>query len=319
MSTTTSYIKVPLSELELVESSIALLPVDIYHEESPQKLQKIKQKGSAFPQLLNLPTNVKKQGWIFLKKEDYRHYVGFSISQGSLALTPLQAVSKRHTVLIEKIENLLSEFSQNGLKAKDQNIVLNTLSNALHFTIENPLTSKLIERIENLEQNNSHSLAVAIWAQLLIKNIGWSGEPIAFRVALCALFHDVGMNEIVDQLLQKPANELTDQDQRVIESHAIRGRDILKSITGMPDEITSVAHQHHEYADGTGYPQKLFLDDIHPIARLIALANRFHEIYVDVQSSEFALREAFHQLKKDQARFDLRFFKGLEEILSIRS
>lgn len=317
MPTTHSYIKVPISEFELGKSSTALLPVDIYYEESPYKIQKIKQKGSSFYSGLTL--NVKKAGWILLKKEDYRHYVGFVISQGTLALTPIELVSKRVAALNEKIKAILDQFEQNGLDLKYKNLVLNTLTNALHFTIENPVTSKLIEKIENLEQKNSHSLAVAIWSQILLRSLGWpGGEPLAFRVALCAFFHDIGMNEIVDELLQKPSHELTEQDIRVIESHATRGRDILKSITGMPEEISAVAYQHHEHANGTGYPQKLLLDDIHPIARLISLTNRFHEHCLSAQSSKTAFKEAFHQIEKDQDHFDLHLLKGLEEILLIR-
>ncbi len=309
MSNGTEYFKIPVTDFA-EESS---LPVDVYFESQPDKFQRLAQTGSFFS-LRHIPFSTQKQlQWLFLKKEDYRQYVNFSVGQSGLELTPKFDVHTKLDLLNKKIDEKISHYLEQGISKSSLEIVQNTLQNILHLVIENPVTNKLFEKIELIESQHYHSLSVAIWSQILAERLGWSGEPTAFRVAFCALFHDVGFNDNVDALLQKDPTELNSQDVRILEGHVYRGRDILTSISGLPSEVITVAFQHHELVNGTGYPEKLFLDEIHPIARLISLTNRFYEIYFN--SKLDSLIEAFHILKKDQIHFDLRFFKTLEDVL----
>lgn len=310
MPTGSEYLKIPLSEFAEEDS----LPMDLYFESEPGKVQKLAQKNSHFS-IRHLPPPLKRNlRWIFLKKEDYRLFVHFSVGQGGLSFTSQADLQQKLSRLNQHIEKCLAEYQQQGLSLSSLDLVTNTLNNVLHLVIENPITNKLFEKIEALEGSQLHSISVAVWTQILALRLGWSGEPTAFRVALCTLLHDVGSNENVDKLQQKNPNELSSQDIRLLEGHVLRGRDILSSISGMPAEAITVAHQHHENVDGSGYPQKLFLDNIHPISRLVSLANRFYQIYSNMQKQR-SLSEAFQIFKKEQMSFDLRFFKTLEEVL----
>lgn len=312
MSLDSEYFKVPLIDF----TEVSPLPVDIFYEVAPEKIQKIGQKGSAYS-LKQLYSTVKKDSpWLLLKKEDYRFYVGFTIAHGSQPLIPTTEILQKLHDLNLKIEALLKQYVQDGLRIHEPEAVSNTLLNALHLALENPITFKLLEKIEITDGPSLHFLAVAVWTQVLARNLGWSGEPTAFRVVLCALFHDVGSNENIEALLRRPLKTLSETELRILESHTIRGRDILSSIAGMPSEVITVAHQHHEAVNGEGYPQKLFLDGIHPIARLIALVNRFYEVYSNTRKDKSSVKQILDIFRKDHANFDLRFFKTLEEVLN---
>lgn len=311
MSKDAEYFKIPVTDFTEETS----LPVDLYYESQPYKIQKIAQKGSSFS-IRDIPFSTKKHlQWLLLKKEDYRFYVNFSVGQGGLPLTTAEEIQRKLAELNLKISDKISHYVQEGLSKNSLESVQNTLQNVLHLAIENPVTYKLLEKIEALESQHDHSLCVAIWSQMLAERLGWSGEPTAFRVVLCALFHDVGFNDNVDALLKKETHELSEHDNRVLEGHVLRGRDILLSIPGLPSEVIAVAYQHHELVNGTGYPEKRFLDDIHPIARLVSLINRFYEIYLNTREENLSLVAVFQIFKKDQINYDLRFFKTLEEII----
>lgn len=305
------YFRVPLRDF--VEGSLSL--IDIFLETSPEKVQKIVTKGSHFS-TKHIPSNFKKNlKWVLLKKEDYRTYVNFNVSYKAQDLTSVLEISQKLQSLNQNIKFLLSQFIQAGLISEYLENVLITTSNVLYFTVENPATFKLLEKIETFENHSSHSLIIAIWAQLLTRHLGWSSEQTAFHITFCALFHDVGFNQNVDHLLRKPFDQLTDKEVRILESHVTRGRDILKSIPGMPTEASIVAYQHHERVNGKGFPEKLFLNDIHPFSRLIGLINRFYEYHTHPSETQGTLAATLSAFRKDKLHYDLHFFKALEEIL----
>ena len=55
------------------------------------------------------------------------------------------------------------------------------------------------------------------------------------------------------------------------------GMQLLNRIKGW-SEAAEIVQQHHEKYDGTGYPEGLSQDQIHPGAMIIALADTFYEV-----------------------------------------
>ena len=61
---------------------------------------------------------------------------------------------------------------------------------------------------------------------------------------------------------------------------------------GLPDEVLSMVRSHHERADGSGYPESLMLDQIHPYARIAAVA----DVY-DAMTTERSYHEKMTPIK----------------------
>ena len=72
--------------------------------------------------------------------------------------------------------------------------------------------------------------------------------------------HDIGNIGIPDNILHKPC-VLTDEEYSIIQKHTILGEEILKNITEVP-ELSKIVRSHHEFYDGTGYPDGLSGNDI---------------------------------------------------------
>jgi hypothetical protein len=47
---------------------------------------------------------------------------------------------------------------------------------------------------------------------------------------------------------------------------------------GLPDRIAKLILQHHEHADGTGYPKRIKTEQTDPLARLLALVNVYDNL-----------------------------------------
>jgi putative nucleotidyltransferase with HDIG domain len=115
-----------------------------------------------------------------------------------------------------------------------------------------------------------HSAQVGMIAYFIAKWLGKS-ESDARVAGKAGYLHDIGKSKIPSAMLQKPAN-LTPAEFEEIKNHTLYGYEILKRSYGN-SVYSVVALQHHERLDGTGYPHGLKEDEIHPISRIVAVAD----------------------------------------------
>ena len=100
------------------------------------------------------------------------------------------------------------------------------------------------------------------------------------RLHSAAMFHDVGKARIPLAVLDKPGR-LDDQERALIETHPVAGYDALKGTTGISAEILDGVRHHHEYLDGSGYPDRLHAADISDIVRILTISDIFAALIED--------------------------------------
>ena len=87
----------------------------------------------------------------------------------------------------------------------------------------------------------------------------------------------------------------------------------------------TIALQHHERWDGTGYPHGLVEDETHVFGRITALADVFDALACDrVYKKAWPLEEVIAYLREQKGRqFDPRltdiFLESMDEMLAIRA
>ncbi|KIL42406.1 HD family phosphohydrolase [Gordoniibacillus kamchatkensis] len=115
-----------------------------------------------------------------------------------------------------------------------------------------------------------HSVQVGMLSYYIAK---WSGlsEKQAVHAGKAGYLHDIGKSMIDNAILQKPG-KLTDEEYDEIKKHTIYGHDILRRSFDDPS-LALVAMQHHERLDGQGYPNGLTGEQIHPLAKIVAIAD----------------------------------------------
>ena len=119
-----------------------------------------------------------------------------------------------------------------------------------------------------------HVIRMGHVAKVLAKACGYS-EHDANELFHAAPMHDVGKIGIPDAILQKPG-KLTDDEFAVMRQHPIIGARILgEHPTGLLKLAATVALNHHEKWDGSGYPHGLAGEAIPHAARIVALADVF--------------------------------------------
>jgi putative nucleotidyltransferase with HDIG domain len=93
------------------------------------------------------------------------------------------------------------------------------------------------------------------------------------------LLHDIGKIAVPPAVLDK-SGRLTDEEWVVMRRHPLVGCEILAPIPAFADALP-IVRSHHERMDGTGYPDRLYGDDIPYLARVLAVADVFDALASD--------------------------------------
>ena len=129
----------------------------------------------------------------------------------------------------------------------------------------------------------AHSERVAVYATATGNQLGMDDDEL-LDLRWAAALHDVGKIAVDPKLLRK-FGKLTDEEMRLMRSHADTAMRVIGEFDWLKNAVPMVRH-HHERFDGTGYPEGYAGDDIPIGARIIAVAETF-----DVLTEECAWRE----------------------------
>lgn len=150
----------------------------------------------------------------------------------------------------------------------------------------------LLDRNED-EYTYKHSLQVGMLSYFIASWLGYSKQE-CYDISRAGYLIDIGKCRIPAALLNKPG-KLTEQEFEHVKLHTVHGHDIIRE--SMDDRNAALAAlQHHEREDGSGYPGKLKLADIHPFAQVTAIADVYSamttpRVYQSKQEMLSVLRE----------------------------
>lgn len=143
----------------------------------------------------------------------------------------------------------------------------------------------------------SHSINVGVLSLLLGMDAGV--EPARYKdLFLGALFHDIGMNFINENVFMKNG-KLDVQEFLKIKEHPQTGYALFKDFSFATAFMKGIVLQHHERVDGTGYPNSVPGDDIHALAKIVSVADTYDAMTSDrTYSRAVAPLEAMENLTK---------------------
>jgi len=223
------------------------------------------------------------------------------------------------TEFCEQDEDLLRIFSDNVGVAFD-NIYLNQEI----LDTQKEIVRMLGEVVEFRSKETAfHVIRVSEIARLLGMAVGL--DPVKVdELYYASPMHDVGKIGIPDSILLKPG-KLTAEEMEIMRTHTEIGYNILRaSNRKLLKTAATIAHEHHEYWDGSGYPQGLKGEEISIAGRIICLTDVFDALCSDrVYKESWEVDRVLEFLKsKRETMFDPGlvdiFFDNLDKIMDVR-
>jgi len=117
------------------------------------------------------------------------------------------------------------------------------------------------------------------------------------------LLHDIGKIGVRDEILRKQ-EKLTKEERTQMNAHPVLGAEIIAPVRRLAPELPVIRH-HHEWFNGSGYPDRLLGDEIPKLARILHVADAF-----EAMTAARPYRKT--PLTRDQAMSELRKFAGIQ-------
>lgn len=131
-----------------------------------------------------------------------------------------------------------------------------------------------------------------------------------------AFLHDIGKIRVPASLLCKPG-KLTERELQIMQSHPWLGYELLSRAAESNEVVLTVARDHHERLDGSGYPRGIGGSEIGFAVRLITICDVYCAMteerpYADTMSWSLALE----RMSQKRTRLDMNLFDAFSTMIT---
>lgn len=123
------------------------------------------------------------------------------------------------------------------------------------------------------------------------------------------LLHDIGKVQIPNEILDKPG-KLTAEEAEQVRSHAVIGHAYLQQQGQVHPRVLAAVRNHHEFLDGSGYPDGLRGDQIDDLTRVLTICDIYgalieHRSYKAPEKPEAAIQHLMELAGKGKVEYAL--------------
>lgn len=175
--------------------------------------------------------------------------------------------------------------SKSGMNHVSQHLTRASVILSLSFIRTSPALNNLLEMMKEsvFETGDSylidHSVLLANVACVLAGLRGWNSNLTFYKLSLAALLHDITLKNPClarfrsRQDLMNKLHEFTEDELRIYTSHPEDSAKMAEQFRMIPPDIGLIISEHHERADGTGFPKKLDYSKISGLGQMFIVAH----------------------------------------------
>lgn len=193
---------------------------------------------------------------------------------GLLALLTRKGINRNIDRLVE-LQRIYADNLQAAVECRTRQLeeALSTIA-----SMSDEMVLRLAWAVESKDKDTSeHTFRLGLYARLISEKLGLP-EDFIDSIAFASALHDVGKIGIPDSILLKKG-PLNQEEMEIIKTHCLIGMRILdKSSFPKIRMCASIALNHHERWDGTGYPNGLKGEEIPLEARIIAVCDCYDSL-----------------------------------------
>ena len=272
------YLAVPTASLIHRKAS----PSDLYLRLSSDRMIKIAHKGGAIDidQISRLGD--KDVRYFYVNKNDFSEIVS-DLVRGAERLSQISSVPVDLRVIkfFDIAESVYTELMRLPVGDAALGRAIRLSQEISQSMREKPDFLKLVQTLVGLgDEFTRHSLGTVVMANMLVSQLEWTSPKLLAPITMGAFFHDIGLKEIPRELHFKSRIEMNREEALVWETHPAKGVHLLSTLPLITPDVLRIVQEHHEVPNGQGFPGKLRLDRIFPMAKLVSLANVMaHDVF----------------------------------------
>lgn len=179
---------------------------------------------------------------------------------------------KQTVAKVKDINNKMSHHPAQAINEADELVatiiqsLLSSEDNLVHLMSANNLDDSLYY----------HQINVSVLSLLMGRQLLLSEEDMQL-LGMAALLHDIGKIKVPPQILRKKS-ALTKPEEGIWRLHPAYSREYLQKFLSQHPRVALIAEQHHEQADGSGFPHQLSASQMDPLSHVVIIANYYDNL-----------------------------------------
>lgn len=218
-----------------------------------------------------------------IPEDDYRELIYVMPMLAEMSFAPLEINGEAYGLIgVMRLREMFSQVEIELLRALGSQSAVAMNNAKVYGALRNTFlktTEAIAEAVNSRDPyTGGHTRRVVEYSLTIADALGLSaGEKETLKLA--ALLHDIGKIGIDDSILGK-GGDLSEEEELKMREHPAIGAHMLGIVEEMRDVIPGVFH-HHEWFDGSGYPEGLKGEDIPLEARIIAVTDAYDALTTD--------------------------------------
>jgi HD-GYP domain-containing protein (c-di-GMP phosphodiesterase class II) len=265
------------------------LKSDVFIRLSDQKFIKIFHEGDEFgDEDFEKYTQKKKVDFLYIRENESERFVGLYLKDLKKVVQDNQSTVSNVVTLTEEGHQTVQDLIEKvGFTEAVQQITKDQVSMTVQAIQKIPDARALLAKMEETTGKYIpvHSSRLGIVASWFCSAMGCDSAETFTKLCLAAFLHDITLDN--DELakikttdeLETRKGEFRPDELRAYKEHPMKAVELSRKIKSLPLEVDTILHQHHERYDSKGFPQRLNVRLITPLATAFNMA---HD-YVDYQ------------------------------------
>lgn len=254
---------------------------------------------------------------VYLNSNDFAKYADlqFAIAK-SLNKRPID-LARKSKLMKHLMNSVGNTILLKGIETKSFNNALVSFEVYTQVALNNSQLSTVLDQLMHTSPSIVEKSAARAMLSTMVTGLWkWNSPKYQSRLILSALMCDISLKDY-PQLVSKKLYEYSSHEKMQYEQHPIESFKILSQIPGIPDEIPTVAIQHHENSAGLGFPQKIARNNLHSYSVIVHCIDEFIETLQSLKDPT-DIKLALDMLVKNQGKMiNLQVVKSLYLVFNL--
>lgn len=295
-----------------------ILPVQIYVRLKTNTYLTIAKKGEK-AQLENFKS-FKNEGFhLYVRAEEKDYLTGFieDLSRRAMDNPKVGLDKKAHFVsglLSEAYDGLeSSKFAKVDRLKSVGSLVIKICKQANHL-------QDVMEILKHQRADDAkHGMMTAMVSVMVAEEAKMLSPLNQDKLVVGALLHDVGLRTLPHELRCKPRHLWNADEVRIYQQHPLQGAELLRYVEGMSVEVLLIISEHHELANGNGFPKGLRDARINPMSKIVGLAAQFCELVSNNEGRQYSAEEAVEYIEGVLGQpYNKGLFSALKNLVNVQ-
>lgn len=233
---------------------------------------------------------------LYLERKHFQKFISdFQDRFSKILEEPVASGSAEKTGLARASLKFLEQArDQMGLTPEIQNLTNKNIAMVLNLLSRNPQFDEVLSEWKNSEDHfyADRSTLISLIATSISTKLKWVSELTSQKLVFAAMLHDISLDasqrknqqELI-QLMQRPPKD-DSEDLAAFRKHPVTSAEIVRKWPLCPPDVDTIIIQHHERADGNGFPMKLNHTRISPLSAVFIVSQDLADFVIEAQGKK---------------------------------